>query len=97
MRKGSAAIVPLFLAIMLLFWLMTFMGGESDNIHKVNKLTNLHHVQDKLLIAAMNKRYDLVEKYENLYSEKNGFKKELLNKKVSDDIHFMMKKNKIDN
>ena len=96
MRKGSAALVPLFIAIMLLFWFITFMGGESDNLHKTSNLVNLNNLQDKLLISAMNKRYDLATNEQDLYSEMDEKKKKALDKKISDTIHTIMQKNKID-
>jgi hypothetical protein len=61
MRKGSVAIVPLFLAIVTLFWFIWFMGGENDNLHRVNELENLHHLQERLLLPAMKRRYELAE------------------------------------
>ena len=96
MRKGSAALVPLLLAIMLLFWFIAFMGGESDNLHKTSNLINLNNLQDKLLISAMNKRYDLATDEQDLYSEIDEKKKKALDKKISDIVHAIMKKNKID-
>jgi hypothetical protein len=96
MRNASAAIVPLFLAIMLLFWLIWFLGGESDNLHKTTQLTSLHKIQDKLLEAAIVRRYELSAKNKELYSEKAGAKKDALDTKISNDNHIMMQKNKID-
>lgn len=61
MRRGSVAIVPLFLAIALLFWFIWFLGGANDNLHKVNQIENLQHTQDRLLQAAIKKRYELEE------------------------------------
>lgn len=61
MRRGSVAIVPLFLAIALLFWFIWFLGGANDNLHKVNQIENLQHLQDRLLQSAIIKRYELAE------------------------------------
>lgn len=61
MRRGSVAIVPLFLAIVLLFWFIWFLGGANDNLHKVNQIENLQHLQDRLLQSAIMKRYELEE------------------------------------
>jgi len=44
--------VPLFLAIMLLFWFIMFMGGASDTLRGVNNVENLRHLQTKLLLPA---------------------------------------------
>ena len=59
MRNGSVAIVPLFLGIMLLFWFMAIMGGGNDTLHSINNIENLQHLQKKLLVSAMKKRYEL--------------------------------------
>jgi len=95
-RRASAAIVPLFLAIMLLFWFIWFLGGESDHLYNTSELTNLHKVQDKLLEAAMIRRYEFATHNKELYSEEPGAKKEALDAKISDDNHLMMQRNKID-
>jgi hypothetical protein len=58
-REGSVAIVPLFLAVMLLFWFIAFMGGANDTLHSVNNVENLQHLQKKLLVSAMRYRYHL--------------------------------------
>ena len=52
MRNGSAAIVPLFIGIMLLFWAFIFLGNGGDTLHSVNKVENLNHLQVKLLIPV---------------------------------------------
>ena len=57
MRKGSVAIVPIFLAIMVLFWFIWFLGGESDQLHKITQIENLQHLQERLLTASI-QRYD---------------------------------------
>lgn len=59
MRNASVAIVPLFLAVLLLFWFIAFMGGASDTLHSVNNVENLQHLQKKLLVSAMRYRYAL--------------------------------------
>ena len=59
MRNGSVAIVPLFLAIVMLFWLIWFMGGADDSLHRVNEIENLQHLQEQLLLPAMKRRYEL--------------------------------------
>lgn len=96
MRNGVAAIVPLFLAIMMLFWVIWFLGGESDNLHKTTNLTSLHKLQDKLLEAAIHRRYELLTRNKDMYSETPGAQKDALDKKISDDGHTMMQKNNID-
>jgi|GEM_PF-2901138 len=96
MRNASAAIVPLFLAIMLLFWFIWFMGGESDNLHKTTDLTHLQKIQDKLLEAAMIRRYELATHKKELYSEESEEKRAALDAKISQDNHIMMQRNKID-
>jgi uncharacterized membrane protein affecting hemolysin expression len=89
MRRGSAALVPLLLAIMLLFWFIWFMGGESDNLHKVNQLENLHHTQERLVIAALRKKQELRD-------ANNSMDNTQLNAKVNQYIHNIMILNKID-
>ena len=66
MRRGSAAIVPLFLAVMILFWFIAFMGNANDTLHDVNNVENLQHLQKKLLIPAMKHRYELSRADESL-------------------------------
>ncbi len=66
MRRGSAAIVPLFLAVMLLFWFIAFMGNANDTLHDVNNVENLLHLQKTLLIPAMKHRYELSRSDESL-------------------------------
>ena len=67
MRNGSAAIVPLFLAMMLLFWFIMSMGGSSDTLHTVNNVKSLQHLQTKLLVPALKKKYQ--EEKDNNKSE----------------------------
>jgi len=59
MRNAAAAIVPLFLAIMLLFWFIMFMGGSSDTLRAVSNVENLSHLQTKLLLPAEKFRNEL--------------------------------------
>jgi len=89
MRKGSAAIIPLFFAIMLLFWFIWFLGGENDHLHQVNQLENLQHTQERLIIAAMRKKQELRDANTSLTDTQ-------LDKKVNDYIHNIMILNKID-
>lgn len=96
MRNASAAIVPLFFAIMVLFWMIWYLGEESDYLHQTSNLTNLNHLQDKLLTAAMYNRYNLIRDYPDEYSEEDETKETRLNNKISSDTHRMMIKNKID-
>ncbi|MDD5717754.1 MAG: hypothetical protein PHW64_08100 [Sulfuricurvum sp.] len=53
MRRGSVAIVPLILALMLFFWFIWFMGGENDSLMQINKVEHVQHLQEELMIAAM--------------------------------------------
>ena len=89
MRRGSVAIVPLFLAIALLFWFIWFLGGANDNLHKVNQLENLQHTQDRLLQAAIQKRYELEEADQTLTDDE-------LDAQVDTYIKEIMKVNSID-
>jgi len=78
--------VPLFLAIMLLFWFIMFMGGASDTLRGVNNVENLRHLQTKLLIPAV--KYKLDQK-------KAGVPQADLNGKANIYINNMMVLNKI--
>jgi len=93
MRRGSAALVPLLFGIMLLFWFIWFLGGENDNLHKVNQLENLQHTQERLILAACQKKQELREKFRD---ENISFNETDLDNNVSDYIHQIMKLNKID-
>jgi hypothetical protein len=57
MRNGVAAIVPLMFAIVVLFMFIMFMGGASDTQKAVNSVENLQHLQSKLLLPALKKKY----------------------------------------
>ena len=93
MRKGSAAIVPLFLAIMILFWFIAFMGGVNDNQEHLNSLVNVKNVEQRLVTAAMMKKIDKME--ENTKSAGTLSEVEI-NQLVSDDMKSMMVSNNID-
>jgi len=88
-RRGSAALVPLLLAVMLLFWFIWFLGGESDNLHKVNQLENLQHTQERLIIAACRRRQEAYDADRNLTDRQ-------LDENVSQYIHSIMHLNHID-
>lgn len=66
MRRGSVAIVPLMLAIFALFWFILFMGGENDNLHNINQVENLQHLQERLLLSAIKRRYELEKENPNM-------------------------------
>jgi hypothetical protein len=65
MRNGVASIVPLFLGIVLLFSFMIFMGGGSDTLHAVNNVKNLKHLQSKLAVPALQKKYESIKLDQN--------------------------------
>lgn len=88
MRKGSAAIVPLFIGIMLLFWAIMFLGSGGDTLHSVNKVENLSHLQTKLLVPAVKKYY--VERYEKNKTDAKA------NETANSYIKTIMQKNGID-
>lgn len=58
-RKGSVAIVPLLLALMLFFWFIWFLGQENDSLLQINKIENVQHIQEELVISAMQQRLAL--------------------------------------
>jgi hypothetical protein len=59
MRKGSVAIVPLLMALMLFFWFIWFLGRENDSLLQINKIENVQHIQEELVISAMQQRLAL--------------------------------------
>lgn len=89
MRRGSVAIVPLILAIFALFWFILFMGGENDNLHNINQVENLQHIQERLLVAAIKRRFDLEKENPNMSETE-------INNAVNTYIHNIMIVNKID-
>ena len=68
MRNGSAAIVPLFIGIMLLFWAIMFLGSGDDDLHAVTSATHLKRLQQKMIIPAAREAFRL-ERETNLTSE----------------------------
>ena len=92
MRRGSVAIVPAMIAIMLLFWFIAFMGNANDTLHSINNVENLQYLQKKLLISAMRYRYELEDT-----ARKNGvtLTEDDLNTSVNAYINNMMLINKI--
>ena len=95
MRNGSAAIFPLLLAIMAMFWFIWIMGGSADTLHKVNEIEDLKHLQERLLPAAMKKYID-----EFQVAGPDGETLDQKRKRASDkahaDIQAIMKNNKVD-
>ncbi|MFT7860535.1 MAG: hypothetical protein ABXS93_06335 [Sulfurimonas sp.] len=93
MRRGSAALVPLLIAIMILFWMIAFMGGANDNFHVVNKVTNLQNLQEKLLISSVRYRYMIAEE-----AKEQGItlSDEELDQKVDQYIQHIMEENNIE-
>lgn len=69
MRNGSAAIVPLFLAIMALFWFIWFLGGATDTLHDVNEVEDLSHLQERLLLSAAKYRFEIERENPGLSDE----------------------------
>ena len=89
MRKGSVAIVPLFIAIIMILWFMMTMGQENDQLHKINNIENLQRTQERLLYSAIKKKYEL--------QKANPDKSESwVDSKVNEYIQQIMKRNNID-
>jgi len=95
MRNGSAALFPLLLAVMSLFWFIWFMGGAADNLHKVNEVEDLQHLQERLLSAAMQKYIDEIQT-DTLVDETVADKKDRAVKKARVDIKSIMFDNEVD-
>jgi len=53
------SIVPLLIAVMMLFWFMMIMGNENDQLHKINKIENLQKIQERLLYSALKRKYEI--------------------------------------
>lgn len=58
-RQGSVAIVPLIIGLMVFFWFIWFLGGESDLLHEINKVEHLEHIQEELIYSALQERIKL--------------------------------------
>ena len=95
MRNGSAAIVPLLLAVMALFWFIWIMGGSADTLHRVNKVEDLQHLQERLLPAAMKKYIDEAEK-SGPADETMAAKRDRARQKAHDEIQIIMRRNQVD-
>jgi len=95
MRNGSAAIFPLLLAIMAMFWFIWAMGGATDTLHRVNDIEDLQNLQERLLPAAMQKYIDEVEQpgHDNQSMDEKRLR---ATKEAHDKIQEIMKKNKVD-
>lgn len=62
MRKGSIAIVPVLLAIALIFWAIWFMGQESDNTHVISDIQKLQKLHENAAIYAVKREIEILEK-----------------------------------
>lgn len=89
MRKGSAAIVPLFIAIMLLFWFIAFMGTQSDTLKKVTDIENVSHLHDRLI-------YAVTKRYYELKAENPSWDDAKLQEETSKYAHIIMQSNNVD-
>ena len=65
------------------------MGGANDNLHNISQVENLQHLQERLIVSAMKRRYELAEANPNMSDEE-------LDSAVDQYIHHMMKSNNID-
>ena len=90
MRKGSVAIVPIFLAIALIFWAIWFMGEESDNTHVISKMQKLQKVHENAAFYAMKKKIRILEEAqrEELTQEEKD--------QIENDVQSLMQKNRLD-
>lgn len=89
MRNASVGFVPLLLGIFVLFWFILFMGSENDNLHAINSIEHLEHLQEELLVAAVKRRYELLNAQPQISEAE-------LQSAVDSYIHSMMQINKID-
>jgi hypothetical protein len=96
MRKGSVAIVPLIIALMLFFWFMWFLGGENDMLLQINKVENVQHIQEELIISAMQRHLTSEQDLKKLNPAMSDTAlKQLADKDGSDYVKTMMEANKI--
>ena len=61
MRRGSVAIVPILLAIALIFWAIWFMGQESDNTHVISNVQKLQQLHQNAAIYAIKRKIEILE------------------------------------
>ena len=61
MRRGSVAIVPILLAIALIFWAIWFMGQESDNTHVISNIQKLEHLHQNAAMYAIKRKIEILE------------------------------------
>jgi len=66
MRNGSAAIVPLFFAIVILFGFIMFMGGASENLQHISELEHIKNVEKRIVTAAMIMKINLINANQDL-------------------------------
>ena len=88
MRNGIAAIVPIFLAITLFFFVIMFMGGTNDTLGTVSKVKHLQHIEAKLAVPAL-KLYDELDRGERNIVNADGN----VTKDVEDYVKTIMAKN----
>ena len=52
MRRGSVAIVPILIALLLIFWAAWYLGEESDTTHKITQVEKIQEIHKQMAIYA---------------------------------------------
>ena len=84
MRRASVAIVPILLAIALVFWTIWFMGQESQNTHVISDMQKLQQLQSNAALYAIKRKIELLEQ---------GMDEESSEAKVKEEVEIMMQRN----
>jgi hypothetical protein len=87
MRKASVALVPILIAIVVMFWVIWYMGEESDNTKEITQIQKLQALQVNMAKYAISRKIALLQE---------GKTEEEAEEIVKDEIDAMMEKNKID-
>jgi len=90
LRKGSVAIVPIFLAIALIFWAIWFMGEESDNTHVITNIKKLEDLHENAAFHAMRRKIEILENdHTNELSDENKTQ-------IEQEVQQLMRKNNVE-
>lgn len=61
MRNGTIVIVPIFIAIALMFWAIWFMGQEASNTKTITNIEQLQKLQQNAIIYAIERRKQILQ------------------------------------
>ncbi len=95
MRKGSVAIVPIMLAIMLIFWAIWFVGERSEDTKVISNVEKLQELHENAAMYAMQRKIDLLQ--ENALKDENErLNDDEINATINQEVSDLMRKNGID-